>query len=409
MKTGSPFIERVRQTLADIETAGLMKAERVLLSPQGPEIDVARADGTVFKALNFCANNYLGLAADARVIKAGQDAAERWGSGAAAARFICGTQAIHKELEGAIARYLGFDDAILFAACFDANGAVFEPLFDENDAIVSDTLNHASIIDGIRLSRAKRYRFASGDMPDLERQLEAARAAGARTIVIATDGVFSMDGHIANLPAITALADQHDALVMVDDCHATGHLGPQGRGSAALHGVEGRIDILTGTFGKTLGGGLGGFICAAGDVVALLRQRARPYLFSNSLSPATCGAALEAIRIAQSTEGDALREALTGNRVAFREGMAAAGFVLAAGETPIIPVMLGDERRTQTLAARLLEAGIYVTGFSYPVVPRGSARIRVQLSAAHSLQQVQQAIDAFSAVQRSMDLGEQTC
>lgn len=403
MRDGSAFLDRVRGTLAEIEAAGLTKPERVLLSPQGPQIEVARADGGVTEALNFCANNYLGLASDERVIRAGQAAADRWGSGAAAARFICGTQAIHKELEAAIAGYLGFEDAILFAACFDANGAVFEPLFDEQDAIVSDSLNHASIIDGVRLSKAKRYRFATSDMDDLERQLKAARADSARTIIIVTDGVFSMDGHIANLPVITDLAERYDALVMVDDCHATGHLGPQGRGTPAMLGVEGKIDILTGTFGKTLGGGLGGFICASRDVVALLRQRARPYLFSNSLPPATCGAALESIRIAQSSEGEALREALAANRAQFRDGMAAAGFDLAPGDTPIIPVMLGDGRLTQEMAARLLDAGIYVTGFSYPVVPQGRARIRVQLSAKHSPDQVQRVIDTFVAVRQALN------
>jgi glycine C-acetyltransferase len=402
----SVFLERVRQTLADIDAAGLTKPERVLLSPQGPEIEVRRADGSVVKAMNFCANNYLGLASDPRVIRAGQEAAERWGSGAAAARFICGTQSIHKDLEAAIANYLGFEDAMLFAACFDANGAVFEPLFDEQDAIVSDTLNHASIIDGIRLSKAKRYRFATSEMADLEKQLQAARADSARTIIIATDGVFSMDGHIADLPTITALAERYDALVMVDDCHATGHLGPQGRGTPALLGVEGKVDILTGTFGKTLGGGLGGFICAPRDVIALLRQRARPYLFSNSLPPATCGAALESIRIAQSDEGEALRQSLAVNRKQFREGMEAAGFTLAPGDTPIIPVMLGDGRLTQDMAARLLDAGIYVTGFSFPVVPQGRARIRVQLTAGHTEQQISHVIDTFVAVRQQMDQGE---
>ena len=397
------FLERVRRTLAEIESAGLLKPERVLLSPQGTEIEVARADGSTVRALNFCANNDLGLASDPRVIRAAQDAAERWGAGAAAARFICGTQAIHKELEAAIADYLGFEDSMLLAACFDANGAVFEPLFGEEDAIISDTLNHASIIDGIRLSKARRYRFASNDMVDLEKQLQAARAGGARTILITTDGVFSMDGHIANLPAITALAAQYDALVMVDDCHACGHLGPQGRGTPALLGVEGKIDILTGTFGKTLGGGLGGFICAARDVIALLRQRARPYLFSNSLPPAACGAALESIRIARSAEGDDLRRTLANNRQQFRDGMQAAGFALAPGETPIVPVLLGDGRLTQTMAARLLDIGLYATGFSYPVVPQGKARIRVQLSARHGQAQIQQLIDGFTAVREAMD------
>lgn len=390
--------------LDGIRRDGLYKHESVINTPQSSMIGV---DGVETQVLNLCANNYLGLADDARLVEVAQKALTRWGFGMASVRFICGTLEIHKELEARIAGFLHTDDAILYGSCFDANGGLFETLLSAEDAVISDELNHASIIDGVRLCKAARFRYRNRDMADLEARL--VESAGARRRLIATDGVFSMDGHIANLPAITALADRYDALVMVDDCHATGHLGAQGRGTAALHGVEGRIDILTGTFGKTLGGGLGGFICAAGDVVALLRQRARPYLFSNSLSPATCGAAIEAIRIAQSIEGDALRQALASNRELFREGMAAAGFVLAAGETPIVPVMLGDERRTQTMAARLLESGIYVTGFSYPVVARGSARIRVQLSAAHSLQQVRQAIDAFSAVQRDMEIEEQTC
>jgi glycine C-acetyltransferase len=352
--------------------------------------------------LNFCANDYLGLAGDARLIEAAQKAAERWGAGLASVRFICGTQAFHKELEAGIADYLGYEDAILFAACFDANAAVFEPLFGEEDAIVSDSLNHASIIDGVRLTKAKRYRFASGDMDDLERQLRTARADGARSIIVATDGVFSMDGHVANLASITELADRYGALVMVDDCHAAGHLGPGGRGSPALCGVDGRIDILTGTFGKTLGGSMGGFICSSQEVIALLRQRARPYLFSNSLAPAICGAALEAIRIARSPEGDERRARLAQNRRAFRDGMAANGFDLGSGETPIVPVMLGDARLAQGMAASLLDEGIYVVGFSYPVVPQGRARIRTQLSAAHMPTHIDQAIKAFAKVRAAM-------
>lgn len=399
----SAFIEQVRSSLAELDGAGLTKPERVILSPQGTEISVQRCDGTVVKALNFCANNYLGLAADPRVIKAGKLAAERWGAGLASVRFICGTQGIHKELESAIADYLGFEDAILFAACFDANGALFEPLFGQQDAIISDTLSHASIIDGIRLTKAKRYRFASSDMDDLQRQLERARAEGARNVIIATDGVFSMDGHFADLPAITALAESYDALVMVDDCHATGHLGPQGRGSGAFCGVEGKIDIVTGTFGKTLSGAMGGFICAAQDVIALLRQRARPYLFSNSLTPTVCGSALEAIRIARSAEGDTLRKTLTANCKSFRDGMANAGFDLKAGGTPIVPVMLSDARVAQDMAVRLLDEGVYVTGFSYPVVPQGMARIRTQLTAAHTPEQISRTIESFIAVRNAMN------
>jgi glycine C-acetyltransferase len=396
------FYSRVRNTLEEIETQGLTKPERVILSRQGPEIEVLGRDGEPRRVLNFCANNYLGLGGDERVARAAEEATERWGAGLASVRFICGTQAIHKELEAEIASYLGFEDAILFAAAFDANGGVFEPLLTEEDAIVSDTLNHASIIDGVRLCKAKRFRYAAGDMNDLEAQLKAAREAGARSIMIATDGVFSMDGHIAKLKEITGLADRYQALVMVDDAHATGFLGPQGRGSAAFCGVEGRIDILTGTFGKALGGAMGGYICASREVVALLRQRARPYLFSNALAPAVCGASLEAIRIARGPEGDKLRQQIFANAAQFRKGMHEAGFNLVPGEHPIIPVMLGDARVAQEMAARLLEQGIYVIGFSFPVVPRGQARIRTQMSAAHTPEQVDRAIDAFRRVHNQM-------
>lgn len=392
------FINHVRQTLSDIDQQGLTKPERVIVSRQGADIKVRRPDGAVTDAINFCANNYLGLAGDERISRAAEAATEKWGAGLSSVRFICGTQAPHKELEQAIAQYTGHEDSILFAACFDANGAVFEPLFGEEDAIVSDSLNHASIIDGVRLCKAKRYRFANSDMNDLEAQLKAARADQARHVIIVTDGVFSMDGYIAKLPEITALANKYDALVMVDDCHATGHIGPGGRGTAALHQVEGRIDILTGTFGKTLGGSMGGFIAARREVIALLRQRARPYLFSNALAPAICGASLEAIRIAQSDEGEKLRAQLQANTQRFRAGMQAAGFELLPGVSPIVPVMLGDARLAQQLSAQLLDAGIYVTGFSFPVVPRGLARIRTQLSAAHTFAHVDKAIAAFSQV-----------
>lgn len=391
----NPFYNKVRDTLAEIEAAGLTKPERVIASRQGARITVQAADGARRDVLNFCANNYLGLAGDARVAEASARAARDHGAGMASVRFICGTHLLHKELEAAIADYLGYEDAILFPAAFDANGGLFEPLLDENDAIVSDSLNHASIIDGVRLCKAKRYRFANGDMAALEDNLKQARADGARTIVVATDGVFSMDGHIADLETITALAAQYDALVMVDDCHATGFLGPLGRGSAAFRGVDGQVDFLSGTFGKALGGAMGGFVCARKDVVALLRQRARPYLFSNALAPAVCGAALEAIRIARSDEGDGLRARLFDNAARFRAGMAREGFDLVPGEHPIVPVMLGDARLAQTLAARLLEEGLYVIGFSFPVVPRGQARIRVQLSAAHSAGDVDHAVAAF--------------
>lgn len=395
------FHARVDKELAEIRAAGLMKPERVLTSAQRAQLTVQGRTGPV---LNLCANNYLGLADDPRVVEAAIDAARRWGAGVASVRFICGTQEIHKQLESAIASYLGFEDAILFAAAFDANAAVFEPLLGENDAIVSDSLNHASIIDGVRLSKARRLRFANGDMDELESRLREARDGGARTVLIATDGVFSMDGSIAKLGAITALADRHDALVMVDDCHATGFLGPQGRGSAARCGVEGRIDIVTGTFGKALGGAMGGFVAAPSNVVQLLRQRARPYLFSNALAPAVCGASLAAIEIARSAEGDRRRARLFAHAARFRAGMAAAGFDLLPGDHPIIPVMLGDAARAQALAARLLEEGIYVVGFSFPVVPRGLARIRTQMSAALEPEQVDRAVATFAAVGRRLEI-----
>lgn len=383
------FYGRVRATLQDIDSQGLTKPERVIASRQGPVIQVGGRS-----VLNFCANNYLGLAGDERVTQAGIAAQEKWGAGTASVRFICGTLEIHKELERSIADYLGFEDTILFAAAFDANGGIFEPLFTEEDAIVSDSLNHASIIDGVRLCKAKRYRFANSDMDELETQLKQARADGARSIVIATDGAFSMDGYIAKLKDIRALADKYDALIMVDDCHATGFLGPKGRGSYAHHGVE--VDFVTGTFGKALGGAMGGFICAKAEVVALLKQKARPYLFSNALSPAVCGSSMEAIRIANGAEGDALRDQLFANAARYRSAMAAAGFRLLDGEHPIIPVMLDDAKLAQDFAARALELGVYVIGFSFPVVPRGQARIRTQMSAAHTFEQIDQTVAAFT-------------
>ena len=389
------FHARVREDLASIDSQGLTKPERVIASRQGPVITVGGRD-----VLNFCANNYLGLGGDERVARAGIAATERWGSGTASVRFICGTLEIHKELEAAIAGYLGFEDAILFAAAFDANGGIFEPLFGEEDAIVSDSLNHASIIDGVRLCKAKRYRFANSDMDELEAKLKEARAAGARDVIIATDGAFSMDGYIARLKDIRALADKYDALIMVDDCHATGFLGPKGRGSFAHHGV--RVDFVTGTFGKALGGAMGGFICATSEVVQLLKQRARPYLFSNALSPAVCGSSLEAIRIAQGDEGDRLREQLAANAARFRGAMTEAGFDLLPGEHPIIPVMLGDAKLAQDFAARMLELGVYVIGFSFPVVPRGAARIRTQMSAAHTFDHIDQAVEAFTTAGREL-------
>jgi len=394
--TNTVFYDRISAELADIDAQGLTKPERVIASRQGPVISVNGRD-----VLNFCANNYLGLAGDERVTQAGVRAMEKWGAGTASVRFICGTLEIHKELERAIADYLGFEDTILFAAAFDANGGIFEPLFGAEDAIVSDSLNHASIIDGVRLCKARRYRFATSDMADLEAQLKQARADGAREIIIATDGAFSMDGYIARLKDIRALADQYGALIMVDDCHATGFLGDKGRGSYAWNEVE--VDFVTGTFGKALGGAMGGFICAKSNVVALLKQRARPYLFSNALAPAVCGSSLEAIRIAAGEEGDALRAQLFANAARFRLAMTAAGFTLQPGEHPIIPVMLGDAKLAQDMAARMLELGVYVIGFSFPVVPRGQARIRTQMSAAHTFEQIDAAVAAFT--QAGKELG----
>jgi glycine C-acetyltransferase len=389
------FYDRIAAELVDIDAQGLTKPERVITSRQGPVIEVGGR-----QVLNFCANNYLGLAGDERVVQAGIEAQNLWGAGTASVRFICGTLEIHKTLERAIADYLGFEDTILFAAAFDANGGIFEPLFGAEDAIVSDSLNHASIIDGVRLCKAKRYRFANSDMDELESRLKEAREAGARNIVIATDGTFSMDGYIAKLKDIRALADKYDALIMVDDCHATGFLGAQGRGSYAHHDVE--VDFVTGTFGKALGGAMGGFICARKSVVELLKQRARPYLFSNALAPAVCGSSLEAIRIARGGEGDSLRTQLTANAARYRAAMTEAGFDLLAGEHPIIPVMLGDAKLAQTLAARLLELGVYVIGFSFPVVPRGAARIRTQMSAAHSFDHIDQTVAAFTTAGREL-------
>jgi len=399
--SSSAFYARVRDELADIDAQGLTKPERVITSPQGAAIEVRGPDGATREVLNFCANNYLGLAGRQELVDAGKAALDQWRSGVASVRFICGTQSLHKELEATIADYLGYEDSILFAACFDANGGVFEPLFGEDDAIISDRLNHASIIDGVRLCKAKRYRFANSDMDELETRLKEADAAGARSKIIATDGVFSMDGFISNLPDVTKLAEQYGALVMVDDCHATGFMGPKGAGTPAHYGLTDKIDILTGTLGKALGGAMGGYVAAKKEVIDLLRQRARPYLFSNTLAPAVAGASLKAIEMAR--EGDDLRAKLFDNAARFRAGMADAGFDLLPGEHPIIPVMLGDAKLAQSMAAKLLDEGIYVIGFSFPVVPRGAARIRTQISAAHEPEHIDQAIAAFTKVGK--DLG----
>ncbi len=392
----SSFLSDLSTELEAIKSQSLWKTERPILSPQDSHVQV----GGGREVLNFCANNYLGLADHPALIAAAKEALDSHGLGMASVRFICGTSDLHQQLERRVADYLRMEDSILFAACFDANGGVFEPLFGERDAIVSDALNHASIIDGIRLAKAKRLRFANGDMDDLEKQLKEARAQGARRVVIATDGVFSMDGYFAKLADIRRLADAYDALILVDDCHATGFIGPQGRGTPALAGVK--VDILTGTLGKALGGSAGGYIAAAKPVIDLMRQRARPYLFSNALPPPIVAASLTAIDLAEA--GDDLRARLFANAQRFRSGMAAAGFKLLPGEHPIIPVMLGEAKLAQDMAAKLYDKGIYVTGFFFPVVPKGQARIRTQMSAAHSPADIDAAIAAFTAVGRELGI-----
>lgn len=389
-------LARYASQLEGLREQGLFKSERIITSPQSAEIELA--DGR--KVLNFCANNYLGLADHPEVIAAAKDALDSHGFGMASVRFICGTQDLHKQLEQTIAGFFGTQDTILYAACFDANGGLFEPLLDEHDAIISDALNHASIIDGVRLCKAKRYRYANCDMADLEKQLQQARADGARTIMITTDGVFSMDGFIAPLDQITALAKKYDALVHIDECHATGFLGATGRGSAEVKGVMDRIDIFTGTLGKAMGGALGGFTTARAEVIELLRQRSRPYLFSNSLPPHVVAAGIKAFDMLASA-GD-LRVRLQENTTYFRERMAAAGFDIKPGTHPICPVMLYDAPLAQRFAQRLLEEGIYAIGFFFPVVPQGQARIRTQMSAAHTRRHLDQAIDAFTRIGREL-------
>ncbi len=379
--------------LADLRAQGLEKRERLIASPQSGRITVATPQGERVY-INLCANNYLGLADHPDIVAAAKEGMDGFGFGMASVRFICGAQTLHRELEQRIARYLGKQDAVLFAACFDANAGVFETLLGENDAIISDQLNHASIIDGVRLCKAKRYRFSNGDMNELEDALKKADAAGAKLTLVATDGVFSMDGYLADLENICALADKYGAAVLVDDCHATGHLGEKGRGTPALTGVGNRVDILTGTLGKTLGGGMGGFIAASQPVIDLLRQRARPYLFSNSLAPSVAAGALKAIEIAEAA--DDLRDKLQRNTARFRKGLTEAGFDLLEGETPIIPVMLYDAQKAQDMAAELDTRGIYVAGFFYPVVPQGRARIRTQMSAALDDTDIDTAITAFA-------------
>jgi glycine C-acetyltransferase len=384
--------QRYADTLDEIRDAGLFKAERVITGPQSAEITLE--DGRT--VLNFCANNYLGLADHPDIIAAAKDALDTHGFGMASVRFICGTQDLHKQLEKTIADFFGKEDTILYAACFDANGGLYEPLLGEEDAIISDALNHASIIDGIRLCKAKRYRYANCDMADLEKQLQQARADGARTILISTDGVFSMDGFIAPLDEITALAQKYDALVHIDECHATGFLGETGRGSAEVKGVLEKIDIVTGTLGKAMGGALGGFTTARREVIELLRQRSRPYLFSNSLPPHVVAAGIKAFEMLDAA-GD-LRTQLVENTRYFREKMTAAGFDVRPGVHPISPVMLYDAKLAQRFAERLLEEGIYAIGFFFPVVAKEQARIRTQISAAHTREHLDRAIDAFTRI-----------
>jgi len=385
---------RLRATLAEIDAAGLTKPERVLATPQGGAIAVAGGR----EVINFCANNYLGLANDADLVAAAHAGLDRWGYGLSSVRFICGTQAVHKELEAAIARFFGTDDAILYSSCFDANGGVFETLLGEEDAVISDALNHASIIDGVRLCKAERLRYAHCDLAELERCL--VDCAGRRTRLVVTDGVFSMDGDVAPLDRIADLCDRHDALLMVDESHSTGFFGPGGRGVPALHGVERRVDLISSTLGKALGGASGGFITGHSEIVALLRQRSRPYLFSNTLAPAIAAASIAAL--SRIDRADDLRLRLAANTRAFRDGMTAAGFAIRPGIHPIVPVMLGDALLAQEFARSLLDEGIYVIGFSFPVVPKGQARIRVQLSAAHTAEMVEACIDAFVRVGRRL-------
>ncbi len=390
------FLDHLAAEAAQLRTAGLYKSERIIASPQDAVITLE--DGS--EVINFCANNYLGLADDERIVAAAIEAAERYGYGMASVRFICGTQTIHTELERRIGEFVGCDAAILYSSCWDANGGLFETLLGPEDAIISDALNHASIIDGVRLCKAKRYRYANNDMADLARALEQAR--GARFTMIATDGVFSMDGVIANLPEICDLADEYGAMVMVDDSHAVGFTGPSGGGTPDYWGVSDRVDIVTGTLGKALGGASGGYTAGPSEVVDVLRQRSRPYLFSNSLTPIIAATTITTLDILRSS--DALRTRLAGNAARFRSGMEEAGFTLAGADHPIIPVMLGDARVAGEMAERLLGEGVYVVGFSFPVVPEGEARIRTQMSAAHTHDQIDIAVDAFTRVGADMGL-----
>ena len=384
----------ISETIDSIREAGTYKAERIISTPQGASIQV-RDEAPV---LNMCANNYLGLANHPAVIQAAHEALDSWGYGLSSVRFICGTQSIHTELENKLTEFLQTEDTILYTSCFDANGGLFETLLDSADAIISDQLNHASIIDGVRLCKAQRFRYANNDMVDLEKQLQAAKDARYR--MIATDGVFSMDGYIANLPVICELADKYDAMVMVDDSHSVGFMGRQGRGTHEYHDVLGRIDVITGTLGKALGGASGGYTSGRKEIVELLRQRSRPYLFSNSVAPPIVGASIKAIELL--TESTELRDKLEVNTKYFRDAMMTAGFNILPGEHPIVPVMLGDAALATKFADAMLERGVYVIGFSYPVVPIGTARIRTQISASHEIQDLDKAVQAFTDVRAAL-------
>jgi glycine C-acetyltransferase len=400
------FLNHVRATLDQIRADGFYKTERVIESPQSPRLALAGGsrlptrlpNAVPTEVLNFCANNYLGLADDPRLVQAAKTGLDKWGFGMASVRFICGTQGVHKQLEAALAAFLGTDDSILYTSCFDANGGLFESLLGEEDAIISDELNHASIVDGIRLCKARRFRYRNNDMADLAAKLAQADADGARFKMIATDGVFSMDGIIADLKSICDLADRHRALVMVDDSHAVGFVGAGGRGTPEFCGVEGRVDIITGTLGKALGGASGGYTAGRREIVELLRQRSRPYLFSNTLAPCIAAASLAVLELLRSDEGAQLRRKVSENGERFRRAMSASGFDLVPGQHPIIPVMLGEARLATRMADALLDEGIYVIGFSFPVVPKGKARIRTQMSAAHTGEQIDRAAAAFARV-----------
>jgi glycine C-acetyltransferase len=397
------FKQHLESQLAEIKSAGLYKNERVITTPQEAHIATAERPESSGGVLNMCANNYLGLADHPGILAAAREALDRWGYGCASVRFICGTQQIHKQLEAKLTGFLGTEDTILYSSCFDANGGLFETLLGLEDAIISDELNHASIIDGVRLCKAKRFRYRNNDMADLEAKLKEADAAGVRHKMIATDGVFSMDGYIANLPGICDLADQYDALVMVDDSHAVGFMGQRGRGTPEHHGVTERIDILTGTLGKALGGASGGYTSGRREIIEMLRQRSRPYLFSNTLAPVITAASMKVLELLEAST--ALRDKLEDNTKYFRQEMTRRGFNILPGEHPIVPIMIGDAATAVKFADAMLQRGVYVIGFCYPVVPQGKARIRTQISAGHSRDDLSFAIDAFTAVRDELGAG----